>query len=123
MPIDEIGGLPKPTITNYAKKVATPTIAAPKTGPAQPPPPSQAERGLGAGLVRAALSQRLPGVDLVRVAFLARAFRGLPACLPYRPRHNGYSTQGLFSKCLPSALSSSGTIGLRYLTPRKSSRT
>src|SRR3990167_387503 len=45
MPIDEIGGLPKPTITNYPKKVAPPTTAAPKTGPAQPPPPQPSGTG------------------------------------------------------------------------------
>ena|SRR3990167_1011143 len=85
MAIDEIGGLPKPTITNYAKKVASPTIAAPKTGPAQPPPPQPRNQFASAvrrvaGLGRAARAATLGGA--FGSLFGQRPLPTLPGGLP-----------------------------------------
>src|SRR3990167_2839267 len=80
MPIDEIGGLPKPTITNYAKKVATPTIAAPETGPAQPPPPQPR------GLPTPTIPTVAPVALSVPPVATAVPTRGRPQTVPFGPR-------------------------------------
>ena len=82
MPIDEIGGLPKPTITNYAKKVATPTIAAPETGPAQPPPPQPSGTGPWGGFGQGGVISTAPWGGFGQGGIPGASLPGAPGVSP-----------------------------------------